>query len=176
SAACTSYRFPKLVIERTENGAASHLKLALATDSWLAVHPGSGSERKNWPLESWRRFLRRLLGDTGWRLLIVGGETEGDRLDQLAAELPTGRVAVARSLPLTDLAQLLPMTRGFIGHDSGISHLAAAVDTPCLLLWGETNPQVWRPPSLKVELLQHPGGLAAIEPDAVLGWCVERWG
>jgi heptosyltransferase III len=42
----------------------------------------------------------------------------------------------------------------FIGHDSGISHLAAAVETPCLLLFGPTDPAIWAPANLQVRVLR----------------------
>ena len=54
-----------------------------------------------------------------------GGEAEGERLQRLAAALPPARFRVAQSLPLADLARLLAACQAFIGHDSGISHLAA---------------------------------------------------
>lgn len=168
--------FPRLNLERTENGPASHLKLALATGAWLALHPGSGSEKKNWPEASWRRLLEGLIAESKLNLLIVGGESEGDRLERLAAGLPAERVAIARSLPLPELAQLLALARGFVGHDSGISHLAAAVGLRGLLLWGETNPEIWRPPSLQFELLMNAQGLAAISSEDVQRACLHKWG
>ena len=60
---------------------------------------------------------------------------------------------------LTDLAFLLCGCAGFIGHDSGISHLAAAVGLPGLLLWGDSLEEIWRPPSPKITILRHPAGL-----------------
>ena len=166
---------PRLAIERTANGPAHALRLALATGQWLAVHPGSGSEKKNWPEAHWRELLERLMNDSALGLLLVGGESEGDRLQRLAEELPDDRVAVAQNLPLADLGQLLAMAKGFLGHDSGISHLAAAVGLSGLLLWGETDPQIWRPPSLEFELLHNAAGLAAIAPGEVLAACLRRW-
>jgi heptosyltransferase-2 len=75
---------------------------------------------------------------------------------------------VAQSLPLAKLARRLAGCRAFIGHDSGISHLAAAVGLPCLVLWGETAEDIWRPPSEKVIVLRHPGGLARLPLAEVL--------
>jgi heptosyltransferase-3 len=166
---------PRLQIERTENGPASALKLAMIGGGWLALHPGSGSERKNWPESNWRNLIGQLVAETELKLLIVGGESEGDRLEQLARLVPPGRVGLARSFPLADLAQLLAMASGFVGHDSGISHLAAAVGLPGLLLWGESKVEVWRPPSRQFDLLSHPAGLAALTPDAVLEACRRKW-
>ena len=87
---------------------------------------------------------------------------EGERLQRLAAALPPARVRVAQSLPLADLARRLATCSAFIGHDSGISHLAAAVGLAGLVLWGTTVEEVWRPPSDKVIVLRHPHGLARL--------------
>ncbi len=128
----------------------------------LALHPGSGSERKNWPEANWAELLQHLTGMADLELLVVGGEAEGSRLQRLAATLPPARARVVQSLPLAELAQRLACCRAFIGHDSGISHLAAAVDLPCLVLWGDTAEEIWRPPSEKVVVLRHPGGLTGL--------------
>jgi heptosyltransferase-2 len=125
----------------------------------LALHPGSGGEHKNWPEAKWAELLQNLINDNSFNLLLVGGEAEGERLQRLAAALPLARVRVAQSRPLTELAQLLQKCAGFIGHDSGISHLAAAVGLPGLILWGETAEEIWRPPSDKMLVLHHPAGL-----------------
>ena len=127
--------------------------------STLALHPGSGSERKNWPEECWADLVQHLLQQTQFNLLLIGGEAEGQRLQRLAAALPPVRIRVAQSIPLTDLAGLLAGCAGFIGHDSGISHLAAALGLPGLLLWGDSAEEIWRPPSEKIRILRHPAGL-----------------
>src|SRR5579883_3481676 len=51
----------------------------LATGRWLAVHPGSGSETKNWPEAKWQEFLQQLMKTTSLNLLLVGGEAERGR-------------------------------------------------------------------------------------------------
>jgi len=143
----------------------------------LALHPGSGSERKNWPEARWAELTSALLRMTSSGLLVIGGEAEGERLQRLAAALPPARVRVAQSLPLAELAVQLERCAGFIGHDSGISHLAAAVGLPGLVLWGETAEEVWRPPSEKFIILRHPAGLEhlrvadVLERMARLGLC-----
>jgi heptosyltransferase-2 len=123
----------------------------------LALHPGSGGERKNWALENWRE-----LGD--WliesrqpsTLLVVTGEADESRAQQLKeswAELP---VCYAQNLPLPQVAALLEQCAVFIGHDSGISHLAAAVGTPSLLLFGPTDPEIWAPANERVKTIRAP--------------------
>ena len=128
----------------------------------LALHPGSGSEQKNWPEAQWADFLEHLVRATEWNLLLVGGEAEGERLQRLAAALPPTRTRVAQSLPLTELAARLQHCGAFIGHDSGITHLAAALGLPGVVLWGDRVETVWRPPSEKMVIIRHPGGLSAL--------------
>src|SRR4029078_2673043 len=84
------------------------------------------------------------------RLLLIGGEADEERAAELARALPAERVSVVMNLPLPALAGLLQNCALFIGHDSGISHLAAAVKTPCLLLFGPTDPAIWAPANRQV--------------------------
>lgn len=141
----------------------------------LALHPGSGSERKNWPEAHWAGLLQALLGSTHFDLLLVGGEAEGERLQRLAAALPPQRTRLARNLPLSQLARRLAGCAGFIGHDSGVSHLAAALGLPALLLWGETLEEIWRPPGSNITILRHPAGLARLQLAEVLGQVSRLW-
>jgi heptosyltransferase-3 len=133
----------------------------------VALHPGSGSEQKNWPETCWADLLQLLVRQTDWHFLLVGGEAEGDRLERLARALPAERYSLARGLPLTELASRMAGRRGFVGHDSGISHLAAALGLPGLVLWGPTLEAVWRPRSEQTQVLRRSGGLASITPATV---------
>ncbi len=139
----------------------------------LALHPGSGSERKNWAESNWAQLLKHLVSLTAFNFLLVGGEAEGERLQRLTAALPPERTKLARNLPLPDLARVLQPCTAFIGHDSGISHLAAALGLSGLLLWGDTTEEVWRPPSEKMLLLRHPGGLGDLTVDRVVAKLAE---
>jgi heptosyltransferase-2 len=121
----------------------------------IAIHPGSGSSRKNWPPERLIALARWLLAEEcGLRLLLVGGEADEEVLSQMARSLPRERVELARDLPLPALANQLQNCALFVGHDSGVSHLAAAVGTPSLLLFGPTDPAVWAPQNPQVRILR----------------------
>jgi heptosyltransferase III len=162
---------PKLRIERPAPGTtrmAARPLAAGARDITVALHPGSGSERKNWPEAQWVKLLEHLVQATNFSLLIVGGIAEGERLQRLAAALPPTRTRVAQSWPLVELAGELQRCSGFIGHDSGISHLAGAVGLPGLLLWADTSERIWRPPSPKMVVLRHPAGLGKLPVDMVV--------
>jgi len=139
-----------------------------STLNQLALHPGSGSERKNWPEEKWAELLRRLVNSTDLNLLLVGGEAEGERLRRLATPaLAPPRVSVAQSLPLDDLAARLQSCVAFVGHDSGITHLASALGLPTLVLWADTIEEVWRPQGHGVVILKESSGLEALSVERV---------
>ncbi len=133
----------------------------------IAIHPGSGSESKNWPEAKWLDLLKVLSLTTSWNFVLVGGEAEEDRLQRISAGLPTGRFERAENLPLIDLAAKLQGCAGFVGHDSGISHLAAALNLSGMILWGKTIQEIWRPPSQRVKILYHAKGLAEISVEQV---------
>jgi heptosyltransferase-2 len=134
----------------------------------VAIHPGSGSETKNWPEEKWAGFLEHLTRRTDYQLLLIGGEAEGERLGRLAAKLPPDRVHLAQSLPLVELAKLIQSCALFVGHDSGISHLAAALGLPGIVLWAHTAEEIWRPPNEKIVVLRNPRSLAELEVKTVV--------
>jgi heptosyltransferase-3 len=122
----------------------------------IAMHPGSGSHEKNWPLENWiglfspgSRFAH-LKG-----LVVISGEADEVQTDQLEREWENRNVLFARNLPLPRLAAVLERSI-FIGHDSGISHLAAAAGANCILLFGPTDPDVWAPRNDNVQILRAP--------------------
>jgi heptosyltransferase-2 len=139
-----------------------------STLNLLALHPGSGSERKNWPEAKWAELLGHLVRSTDAKLLLVGGEAEGDRLERLASRLPPDRMELARNLPLVELASRLADCRAFVGHDSGITHLAAALGLGGLVLWGDTSQEVWRPRTERMKILAAPGGLLVLSLEAVV--------
>lgn len=134
-------------------------------ESWIAAHPGSGSPRKNWPVNRWFELLRGL--STEYHLLVIGGEADLEQLEVLEAALSGVRYEFMVQQPLTDVGTRLQACRAFIGHDSGITHLAAAVGLPGVCLWGETNDAVWRPRSERFELIHGGPGLEGIEVAAV---------
>jgi len=135
----------------------------------IAIHPGSGSPRKNWPVEHWIALGQWIFGrDASARVLLVGGEADGPQVAALS-EAFAGKLAfIARDLELPKLAAFLERCAVFLGHDSGISHLAAAAGTRCILLFGPTDPAVWAPANPDVTVLQAPeGDLTSLPVDLV---------
>ncbi|EEF60448.1 glycosyltransferase family 9 protein [Pedosphaera parvula] len=138
------------------------------TGRWLALHPGSGSDRKNWPEWKWVELIHHLVKSTHLNLMIVGGEAERERLPRLAQPVPATRLKLLQSVALPELAQWLASASGFVGHDSGISHLAAAVGVPSVILWGDTAEAVWSPRSKQITILRDQHGLKGLSLEVVI--------
>lgn len=117
----------------------------------VAIHPGSGSPRKNWPLNRWRELIDRLAPEP---LLIVLGEAEQAVRKEMQG-LSSHRIQIADTWPLPLLAAAISGCRMFVGHDTGIAHLAAAVGTPCLVLFGPTEPEIWAPFGENITVLKN---------------------
>jgi heptosyltransferase III len=130
----------------------------------IALHPGSGSPKKNWPAKRWDELIRRLPGP----ILVILGEAELERGGKAPSFACTKNVRTAANLPLEQLVDELNRCRLFIGHDSGVSHLAAACGLPCVLLFGPTDPDVWAPQSPSVRVLHKGSDLDAISVADVL--------
>jgi heptosyltransferase-3 len=121
----------------------------------VALHPGSGSVRKNWPVNHWLALARWLQDELRFTVLVITGEAEP------AATL-AGVGLHLHARPLAEVADHLARCQLFVGHDSGISHLAAATGTPSVLLFGPTAPDLWAPPAPGVHVLQRGTDLAAL--------------
>jgi len=132
--------------------------LASVPQPIIAIHPGSGSHKKNWPLEKWIGLFSEGSRFTDFeRLVVISGEADEAQIGQLGQEWKNRDVRFAKNLPLPRLAAILERST-FVGHDSGISHLAAAAGANCILLFGPTDPDVWAPKNENVRVLRPSSG------------------
>jgi heptosyltransferase-2 len=100
-------------------------------------------------------------------LVIVSGEADEAQRNCLAREWRNDAVLFAKNLPLPKLAAVLENSI-FIGHDSGISHLAAAAGAKCILLFGPTDPAIWAPLNENVRVIRaRHGDLRKLDVDLV---------
>ncbi|MEN3942559.1 glycosyltransferase family 9 protein [Prosthecobacter sp. SYSU 5D2] len=133
----------------------------------IALHVGSGSVKKNWPVEHWRQVVAALREEhPAAEVMLITGEAEKERGVDVA-----GFEAAEhwQALPLPELADRLRGCDLFLGHDSGISHLAATCGLPCLLLFGPTDPALWAPPQTGVQVLQaEEGDWEMLTPEEVI--------
>jgi ADP-heptose:LPS heptosyltransferase len=129
--ACDFYLRQAGSLAACESDGVPRIPCGGARERYAVIHPFSGSPRKNWPLENFRRLAAGLQRTMPVRWCA-------------GAEDPplAGAVHIA---DLYDLACWLARALLYIGNDSGITHLAAAVGTPVLALFGPTDPAVWAP-------------------------------
>lgn len=117
-----------------------------ATPRDVILHPGSGGQRKNWPLDRYEGVAD---------VLRRGGRTLTWCLGPAEDDLPVlERASVLRTGSLLELARELAAGRLYLGNDSGVTHLAAAVGCPTVAIFGPTDPRVWRPLGAHVVVVQ----------------------
>jgi hypothetical protein len=127
----------------------------------LICHFGSGSRRKNWPLSHFLRLLEWWEAKEGIPGLLIAGPAEEE------TDFPL-KIPMARNLSLDLLAAILVRSYGYVGNDSGITHLAAAVGAPTLALFGPTEPATWAPRGPRVLVLKAGDEMNALEVDYVI--------
>lgn len=108
---------------------------------YVVVHLG-GRDAKAWPLEAWARTLSPLAEALAQPLVVVAGPGEVNRLSTLR---PDGSWLAAPLLPITDLGHLLREAALFVGCDSGVMHLAIALECPTVALFFRSNPWHYAP-------------------------------
>jgi len=144
---------------------------------FVAIHPGSGSARKNWPLDRFEALARRVRDETGRPVAWLTGPAEQER-----GTVPAGGETVLGDLSLVDVAAVCALAEAYVGNDSGITQIAAAVrpardvacgpaglpgretsppgwtsqpgHTPVVALFGPTDPQVWAPRGRHVRVVR----------------------
>jgi heptosyltransferase-3 len=148
---------PRLKIERIQD-----------QNLLLGFHPGSGSPAKNWPLERWSEFVETI-APRFVKLILIGGEADREIIRNFQAGCCGSAVETMICPGLWDLARALSRCAVFVGHDTGVTHLAAAVKTPVIALFGPTDPIIWRPLGEQVHIIRGEGGrMAAISVEKVV--------
>lgn len=135
----------------------------------VVVHPGAARPSRRWPVPRWGAVARQLRA-AGHRVVVTGGAQERGLAGQVAqlAGLPDGDVLAGRTDPRR-LAAVVGRARLLLAPDTGVAHLATALGTPSVLLFGPTPPSRWGPPpdrpKHRVLWAGRVGDNAAAEPD-----------
>ncbi len=124
----------------SESVAVPHIDCGpIERGDYAVIHPFSGSPRKNWPLERFRELAARLPMPVRWCAGPQEALNDAMRFDNLY-----------------ELACWLARARLYIGNDSGITHVAAAVGTPVVAIFGPTDPATWAPRGARVNIVAAP--------------------
>ena len=140
----------------------------------FAIHPGSGGARKCWPVSRFATVIKWL-----WQrnvpVLLLSGPADEERVTQLFALMgmpPKASLLTSlHNLPLLNVAAQLQHCRGYLGNDSGITHLAALLGVITVALFGPSNPVIWHPVGPYVRVL-HEIDMTQIQVDHVMS-CIE---
>lgn len=146
-------------------------RAALAAAGWdgaapvLLVHPGAGGLAKRWPVDALAAVVEGLAARHGLTVVAHEGPADAQAAGALRARLRVAPLTL-REPELPALAGALAAATLFLGSDSGVGHLAAAVGAPAVVLFAEANLR-WRPWSAAVHVVADPAGAAAAATAAV---------
>ena len=122
---------------------------------WVLAPGSTYGQAKTWPLEQAREFCRLAVRDKGVELVLLGDAAAGEFAAALSADagIPVagslagqpGLVDMTGNTTLAEVVSLLRSARVFVGNDSGLMHLAAALGVPTLGIFGSSNPD-WTSP------------------------------
>jgi ADP-heptose:LPS heptosyltransferase len=131
----------------------------------FVLHPGSGGGHKVWPLERFAK-IAEALSESG-EVSGTSGPADASIVNELKSQVPSIRAVPQLSLP--QLAGYYQSAKLFIGNDSGPTHLAAAVGTPTIAIFGPTDPRTWGPLGKRVEHVSADGSLPTEQRLASIG-------
>lgn len=124
----------------------------------IAIHPGSGGERKNWPIASFAEIIKTLWQEN-CSVLLLAGPAEEQKLAYLQRHLkpPRGLYRTLVNAPLLEIVQQIRHCQGYLGNDSGITHLAAMLGVPTVAIFGPgSRTSNWEPLGKHVGIIQQP--------------------
>jgi ADP-heptose:LPS heptosyltransferase len=113
----------------------------------VVVHPGAATAERRWPPERFAAVATALAG-LGHRVAVTAGPGEERLASSVARACPGPRVATAAGRDLAALATLVASSALVVCGDTGIAHLATALRTPSVVIFGPVPPSRWGPPPL----------------------------
>ncbi|HVB62275.1 MAG TPA: glycosyltransferase family 9 protein [Ktedonobacteraceae bacterium] len=126
-------------------------------DAPIVLHPGSSAPHRRWPSASFAGLIDALLL-LHYPVLLLGGPTEDELLREVRQHLSTApspaMLTVLKNASLLEVSRKLKQCKCFVGHDTGMSHLAGLLRIPTLALFGSTSPERWRPLGPTVEVIE----------------------
>jgi ADP-heptose:LPS heptosyltransferase len=137
--------------------------------SLVAVSPGASNDLKRWPAEQFAGLCRYLVEDLGASVLVFCGPGEAKLWRQMEERTHDLRqIRLVQSLHLRRVAALLAHCELYVGNDSGVMHLAAAVGTPAVILFGPTDPYLYLPRWVRSQAVTG-GGACPYRPHQAFG-------
>jgi ADP-heptose:LPS heptosyltransferase/glycosyltransferase involved in cell wall biosynthesis len=117
---------------------------SLTPGSYICLHPGGRSADRRWPVGAFAS-VARALSSRGFRIVVTGTAEETDLGDELVRTLPVPLVNVIGKTSLGMLGLLIGRARLLVSNDTGVSHIAAALRIPSVILCVGSDPDRWGP-------------------------------
>jgi predicted lipopolysaccharide heptosyltransferase III len=139
---------PVLRVRKSDEAAAGAALAAIAIapdERFVAVHPGARWWFKSWPAERFAGLVEFIQGKLGLKVVLLGGDQEQGIAKAILDQVEIGCRSLVGRLGLLELAALLRQATLFVGNDNGPMHIAAAMGTPVVGLFGPADPRVWGP-------------------------------
>ncbi|GJL50710.1 MAG: glycosyl transferase family 9 [Nitrospirales bacterium] len=130
--------------EQTARAQARLDELGLLGRRWVMVHPTARYWFKAWPFERFASLCDRL-AENSLSIILVGDDRDQEVATKIQEVAKTRIFSLVGKTPLLVLAALMQKAELFIGNDTGLMHMASAVECPVLGLFGPTNPETWGP-------------------------------
>jgi heptosyltransferase-2 len=159
--------------KRALKGAAT--KSGFRDPKHIAIAPGARHWNKRWPAEHYRELAIKLI-ERGYNITFYGSKSEIELIDHIRAGLPAkGHHSLAGELDLAETAHLIGTCGVAITNDSGLLHVAEAVGTPVISMFGPTVRQFGFAPRAANAIVLEVGGLYCRPCTAIgLGYCPEK--
>jgi lipopolysaccharide heptosyltransferase II len=135
----------------------------------VCIHPGSGTWAKQWQENKWAKVADTLADQLDAAIVLTGGDHELPLVGQIAAQMKRSSCIMVGDTRIGQLAALFARAKLVLGADSGPLHLAAAVGTPTVTLFGPADPVEfgpWGKPQRHITLISDIG----CRPCRVLDW------
>jgi heptosyltransferase-3 len=114
----------------------------------ITIHPGSGGKKKCWPLGKFLELMKLLDREKRYYFYFILGPAEDRELYETTNRFISANnidVSIIAGRPVSYIATLLKVSALHIGNDSGITHLASALGTRTIAVFGPTDPKIWGP-------------------------------
>jgi ADP-heptose:LPS heptosyltransferase len=131
--------------------------IGLSSASFVAYHPGAGKPPNRWPAERFAEAANRLSSQFNMGVVITHGPMDDEPIAAMKSNLTVPYQMIEKK-KIRQVAAILSMARLVISNDTGIMHVAAAVGTPVLSLFGPTDPEQWAPIGTKHRYIVGKGG------------------
>ncbi len=136
-------------------------------DALIAIHPGSGGRGKTWPVERFLELADNLLAAYPAQIVFIVGPGDERIKEVLLKTVSSKFPVILDSLALPHIGGVLERCCVYVGNDSGITHMAAAIGVPVVTIFGPSDPVRWTPRGRKVILIRRAVSCSPCEPETM---------